>query len=101
MTADTPFGAQGSERSAARQQVDEYVASGHWPDPNTRPCFDCDHVWFAGERRHEYDVDHLDRMTDHHEDVHIVCVLCHQQRQFARGEELPDFGSRPSSPWSR
>ena len=94
MTAD-------SEHSAARQQVDEHVASGHWPDPSTRPCHDCGHVWFTGERRHEYDVDHLDRPAAEPEDVHVVCVLCHRQRQFERGEELPEFGARPSSPWSR
>lgn len=93
MTAD-------SEQSPARLQVDERVARGDWPDPNARPCHDCGHVWFAGERRHEYDVDQLDRPPGDHEDVHIVCVLCHQQRQFERGEELPDLGSRPAGPWS-
>jgi hypothetical protein len=90
----------GSAPSPARQQVDDHVASGDWPDPNERPCHDCGHVWFAGERRHEYDVDQLERAPDDHEDVHVVCVLCHQQRQFERGEELPDLGSRPSGPWS-
>ena len=24
------------------------------PHPNTIPCEDCGHVWFEGERRHQY-----------------------------------------------
>lgn len=85
--------AQG-EDSAARQQVDEYVRSGRWPDPNTRTCMDCGHVWFRGERRHHYDVDHLDRLVEDPEDVHVVCVLCRQQRGLARDEDVA-----PSTHW--
>jgi hypothetical protein len=51
-----------------------------WPHPNERPCDDCGHIWFAGERRHEY----LDPDGERHEDVEVVCVLCRRQRGLAR-----------------
>jgi len=75
------------QQSAARQLADEHVSSGRWPHPNERPCSDCGHVWFRGERSHAYDVDHLDSLADEPDDVHVVCVLCHRQRSFERGEE--------------
>lgn len=75
------------EPSEARRLVGEYVSAGSWPHPNDRPCHDCGHVWFRGERSHDYDVDHVDRLADNHEDVHVVCVLCHNQRSFERGED--------------
>jgi hypothetical protein len=54
-----------------------------WPHPNTRPCADCGHVWFAGERRHEY----LDHGAERHEDVEVLCVLCRQQRGLTRAKQ--------------
>lgn len=54
-----------------------------WPHPNERPCDDCGHVWFAGERRHEYLADSAER----HEDVEVLCVLCRRQRGLAPAEE--------------
>jgi hypothetical protein len=54
-----------------------------WPHPNDRPCEDCGHVWFPGERRHEY----VDHDAERPEDVEVLCVLCRQQRGFARAEE--------------
>jgi hypothetical protein len=48
----------------------------HWPHPNEQPCADCGHVWFAGERRHEY----LDHHDGDHDDVEVLCVLCRRQR---------------------
>lgn len=51
-----------------------------WPHPNTRPCGDCGHIWFAGERRHEY----LELGAERHEDVAVLCALCRQQRGLAR-----------------
>jgi hypothetical protein len=41
-------------------------------DPNTRPCADCGHVWFAGERRHVYVGDD-----------EVVCILCGRLRKRA------------------
>lgn len=73
--------------SQVRQRVDELVDAGSWPHPNDRACQDCGHVWFGGERAHHYDVDHLDHLADDPEDVHVVCVLCHNQRSFERGED--------------
>jgi len=54
-----------------------------WPHPNTRPCGDCGHVWFAGERSHEY----LDHSAERHEDVEVLCVLCRRQRGLTRAME--------------
>jgi len=51
--------------------------------PNTRPCHDCGHIWFAGERRHEY----LDEGDGDHADDRVLCVLCRRQRGMARREE--------------
>ncbi|MDQ3850160.1 MAG: calreticulin family protein [Actinomycetota bacterium] len=51
-----------------------------WPHPNTRPCEDCGHVWFAGERRHEY----VDPDAKRPEDAQVLCVLCRRQRALAR-----------------
>lgn len=44
-------------------------------DPNTRPCVDCGHVWFAGERRHTYVGDD-----------EVVCILCRRYRERAQAE---------------
>lgn len=53
-----------------------------WPHPNARLCDDCGHVWFAGERRHEY----LAHDGDRPEDVTVLCVLCRRQRGLERAE---------------
>jgi hypothetical protein len=54
-----------------------------WPDPNERTCDDCGHVWFAGERRHEY----ADPEAASPEAADVVCVLCRRQRERPRSEE--------------
>jgi hypothetical protein len=51
-----------------------------WPDPNERPCDGCGHVWFAGERRHEY----LRDAGDDPEDAEVLCVLCVRRRGLGR-----------------
>ena len=48
-----------------------------WPDPRERTCDDCGHVWFAGERRHEY----ADPQAAGPEQSDVVCILCRQKRQ--------------------
>jgi len=48
-----------------------------WPDPSERNCDDCGHVWFAGERRHEY----ADPAAARPEDSDVVCVLCRRKRE--------------------
>ncbi|HEV2776421.1 MAG TPA: hypothetical protein VGV90_12580 [Solirubrobacteraceae bacterium] len=53
-----------------------------WPDPNERTCDDCGHVWFAGERRHEY----VEPEAARPEDSDVVCVLC-RQRERPRSKE--------------
>jgi hypothetical protein len=53
-----------------------------WPHPNERPCDQCGHVWFAGERPHDY----LDHAAGRHEDVTVLCTLCRQQRRLPRAE---------------
>jgi hypothetical protein len=54
-----------------------------WPHPNERSCDDCGHIWFAGERRHEY----LDHGAERSEEVEVLCVLCRSQRGLTRAEE--------------
>ncbi len=50
------------------------------PDPSTRPCADCGHVWFDGERRHEY-VHGPPPPGFRSGRVEVVCVLCRRQRR--------------------
>lgn len=59
---------------------------GQRPHPNKLPCFDCDHVWFEGERRHHY-VDATDGQESIEDGAIVVCVLCKQQRRHPRGDE--------------
>ncbi len=59
-----------------------------WPDPNERVCDDCGHVWFSGERRHEY----ADVQAAEPEESDVVCVLCRRQRERPRSpERYPGF----------
>ena len=51
-----------------------------WPHPNTWPCEDCGHIWFPGERRHEY-VEHEGVSL---EEVEVLCVLCRRRRGLPR-----------------
>jgi hypothetical protein len=50
------------------------------PDPNTRRCDQCGHVWFAGERRHQYH----DPSAGRQGDVEVLCALCLHKRRLAR-----------------
>jgi hypothetical protein len=52
-----------------------------WPDPNTRPCDHCGHVWFAGERRHAYVEHDADRAAA---EVPVLCVLCLRRWRLGR-----------------
>ena len=54
-----------------------------WPHPNERPCDDCGHIWFRGERRHEY----LDHGADDPADAEVLCALCRRRRRLARVDE--------------
>ena len=51
-----------------------------WPHPNDRPCDQCGHIWFRGERPHEY----LEHDAEDAADVTVVCRLCRQQRGLRR-----------------
>ena len=55
---------------------------GQRPHPNSVPCADCGHIWFEGERRHEY-VDDVGTVTIE-DGADAVCVLCHQKRRRKR-----------------
>ncbi|MGI9098462.1 MAG: hypothetical protein ACR2H2_08225 [Solirubrobacteraceae bacterium] len=63
--------------------TDEDRHPAEWPHPNDRPCAECGHIWFVGERRHEY----LDHSAESPEDVEVLCVLCRQQRGLAPARE--------------
>lgn len=54
------------------------------PHPNTTPCADCGHVWFAGERQHLY-VEVCDQPAAAEEEE-VICVLCRQVRERPPGE---------------
>jgi len=62
--------------------TDDDLHPADWPHPSERPCDECGHVWFAGQRRHEY----LDHDAERHEDVEVLCVLCRQQRGLSRAQ---------------
>ena len=64
-----------------------------WPHPNERPCDQCGHIWFAGERRHDY----VEHGGERPEEVAVLCRLCRQQRGLPRAE-LED---EQSSAWGR
>ena len=51
-----------------------------WPDPNERRCDACGHVWFHGERRHEY----VDDGAQRPEDATVLCGLCRRKHGRAR-----------------
>jgi hypothetical protein len=57
------------------------VRSGRWPDPNSRRCADCGHVWFAGERRHVY-VPPGGELPEGPERVEVLCIMCLREREF-------------------
>ncbi|HEX8157159.1 MAG TPA: hypothetical protein VF526_07210 [Solirubrobacteraceae bacterium] len=63
--------------------IDEDRHPADWPHPNTRPCNNCGHIWFAGERRHEY----LDHGAERPEDVEVLCVLCRRKQGLSRAAE--------------
>jgi hypothetical protein len=60
--------------------VEEDRHPADWPHPNDRPCDQCGHIWFAGERPHEY----LEHDADDAADVTVLCRLCRQQRGLRR-----------------
>lgn len=59
---------------------DEHRPPADWPHPNDRPCDGCGHIWFAGERPHEY----LEHDAVRAEDVTVLCRLCRRQRGLRR-----------------
>ena len=58
---------------------------GQRPHPNAMPCEDCGHVWFEGERRHEY-VDGEGEVTIE-DDGEVVCRLCRVKRGRPRRDD--------------
>jgi hypothetical protein len=52
------------------------------PHPNSISCADCGHVWFEGERRHQY-VDEAGEVSEQ-DGADVVCILCHQKRRRPR-----------------
>ncbi|HEY5197187.1 MAG TPA: hypothetical protein VIJ51_09195 [Solirubrobacteraceae bacterium] len=50
-------------------------------DPSSLPCVDCGHVWFDGERRHEYvPAPPPPGFRTGGDRVEVVCVLCARKR---------------------
>ncbi|MBA3745957.1 MAG: hypothetical protein H0W96_00460 [Solirubrobacterales bacterium] len=56
------------------------------PHPNTQRCADCGHVWFEGERRHEYAGESGEISVE--DDAEAVCRLClHKRRRKAPADD--------------
>ncbi len=69
--------ARDGDKLQARRRVNFFVESGLIPHPNDVPCEHCGHT-YDGKRRHEYH-HHLGYDAEHHEDVIVVCTLCHRE----------------------
>ncbi len=81
-----PAPSRDGDRKQARQRINVEVRTGRRPHPNTLPCTDCGHIWFEGERRHEYD-HHLGYAGKHHYDVEPVCTRCHTARDSVKAAQ--------------
>lgn len=55
---------------------------GERGEPNTLPCADCGHVWFAGERRHA----HFAHGSGDPARGVVLCVLCLQKRELGHAD---------------
>lgn len=56
------------------------------PHPNTLRCEDCGHLWFEGERRHQY-VDPAGEISLE-DGADVVCTLCmHRRRRWGPEHE--------------
>jgi hypothetical protein len=51
-------------------------------DPDARCCDQCGHVWFAGERHHQY----VAADAEHDRSVEVLCSLCLNKRRVARAD---------------
>jgi len=58
---------------------------GQRPHPNTVPCEDCGHVWFEGERRHDYV--EADGTVTIEDGADVSCTLCRQKRGRGRNDD--------------
>jgi hypothetical protein len=72
---------------------EEDLHPADWPHPNERPCDQCGHIWFAGERRHDY----VEHSGERPEEITVLCRLCRQQRGLPRAEPEDE----QSSAWGR
>lgn len=79
-----PDPSRDGDKKQARHRVNLHVQNGRLPHPNTIPCYDCLHIWNAGERRHEYD-HYLGYSAENHLEVQSVCTTCHGSRERNRG----------------
>lgn len=59
------------------------AAPSREPHPNSRPCADCGHVWFAGERQHV--VFARDQPAGPAAGDEVICVLCQRVRERDEG----------------
>ena len=69
--------ARSGDRLQARRRVNYLVEQGLLANPNTLPCYDCNHI--GNEKRHEYD-HYMGYGQEHQECVQVVCVSCHKKR---------------------
>jgi hypothetical protein len=80
------MGKRDPNKILARQRVNVEVRFGRRVHPNDLPCTDCGHIWFQGERRHEYD--HYNGYApEHHFNVEPVCTTCHAARDSIKANQ--------------
>lgn len=76
--------ARDGDKKQARSRVNYLVRVGILDDPDDVACVDCGHL---GEGlRHEFD-HFLGYAAEHHEDVEVLCSVCHSKRTHVRGED--------------
>jgi hypothetical protein len=63
------------------------------PDPDERRCDECGHVWFTGERHHQY----FDLGADRDHELEVLCALCLHKRRLTTGVDTssPATGDGP------
>jgi hypothetical protein len=70
---------------SAESQRPGAAGGGDSADPNELPCAACGHVWFAGERRHQW----CDPEPGAPGEAQVLCALCLRQRRISPAERRP------------
>lgn len=77
------------DKLQARGRVNSLIEAGLLPRPATLPCVECGHT--GPDRRHEYH-HHKGYSVQHREDVVVLCVKCHRQKDFEKTKPRNENG---------